>query len=51
MEQDKKIELLNDMKDENGYYNFGGTIYDKDGNIVDSAEETAEAINQIIKNN
>ena len=48
MDKDKQYELLNDIKNDDGYYAVGGTIYDKDGNVIDSAEETAEAVSQII---
>ncbi len=47
--RDKDDEYLMDMKNDDGYYNVGGTIYNKDGEIIDSAEETAEAVSQIIK--
>jgi len=47
MDEDKKWELLNDMVNDDGYYNIGGMIYDRDGNIVDTAEETAKAVFQI----
>lgn len=47
--RDKDAELLMDMKDDDGYYRVGDQIYTKDGEVVDSAEETAIAVSQIIK--
>jgi len=32
---DKQIELLNDMRTEEGNYKLGNTIYDREGNVID----------------